>query len=301
MLLDSFEGFIKGDFDIYDSQKAKLPFYNSKRFLVYKKLENLGEILHKDFLNSFDFEVSNPSLTVWNHNSVEEQILYFIRKGSEQKKIETLISNEISLQQKFEDSNIYNTHSVLGVKVTFTGLQVGFFTHPNSVVDYKNILEKLSYKNLFQNLYKLVSIDNFYYNNQLILDLDEDSFEKLLKDDLKNRKYISFYHLYSKDSEFLLETSLYDKIKSAFQSVLPIYNYLAWSSLNDHLKLKESLKESVIQEKRGGIVQGDSVKVLSGFFEGKKGDVLSVSNSGVASISIDGVRIKINASELTKI
>lgn len=301
MLLDSFEGFVKGDFDIYDSQKSKLPFYNSKRFLVYKKLENLGELLHKEILSAFDFDISNPSLTIWNHNSVDEQLLYFIRKNSEQKKIDNLISNETSFQQKFEDSNIYNTHSVIGVKITFEGLKVGFFTHPNSVVDYKNILEKLSYRNLLQNLYKMLQSEGFYFNTHLVSELDEISFEKHLKNDLKDKKNICFYHIYQKDSDVLIESSLYNKIKNSVQSTLPVYNYLAWSSLNDHLKLKDAIKETIIQEKRGGILQGDSVKVLSGFFEGKKGDVLSVSTSGIASINIDGVRIKINALELAKI
>ena len=144
MLFGEFIGFNLNDFELYAENKQTLALFNSKRFLVAKKLEEIGEKLSSK-LNESSYDVSSSSPSVWNHNKVSSQILYFIRKESEQKKLESFITKEVSIKGYIEDPAIFHNHVMLGAKISENDLSIYVHLNNNAIIDYKNLINKLDY------------------------------------------------------------------------------------------------------------------------------------------------------------
>ena len=297
MLFGEFEGFSLSDFDLYTENKQTLALFNSKRFLVAKKLEGIGEKF-SGLLTDLFYDVSISSPSVWNHNKVADQVLYFIRKESEQKKLESFITKEVSITGYIEDPAIYHNHVMLGIKVNQNGLSVYLHLSNKAIIDYKNFLNKLDYQGLNSEFSEMIPKDAKIIDengSEITLDI-------LKSEKIANNESFTIKYCFDKSDEILQSSDLLEKIEEYLKNLKPIFTFIQWNSLNDYIQMNDVVKETVIKVKQAGLKAGDEVLIKDDFlFSGKRAIISKISKSGVASITVNGIHTKINASKLSKI
>jgi len=296
MLTGQFEAFAKEDFEVYSANKASLPLYNSKRFSVYKKLESISDVL-KDILIDLNFDISHPSPSVWNNNSVTEQVLYFIKKDAEKKKIESFLAKELTVTDYFKNPFAYHNHSIIGVKVENNGFWIYIHLNKDAVIDYKNLKNKTEDENLFKSFCELLIEKDGYLNNETISSIDSKILRKNIKTIINDSMSFSYGYFYSKDSEIISQESFIEIIKNDILKLKPVFDFINWSSDNDYIFAKKSDRSN---SRTSAFKEGDVVSVTAGFFEGKKATVVKISNNNIL-VDINGIQIKIDASELARL
>jgi len=294
MLFNGFDGFLKSDFDLYSEKKSSLSIYNSKRFLVRNKLEELAELLSND-LTDVIFDVSDHSPSGWNNNSVSDQVLYFIRPEKARLSLETLITKEISFKDYIEDSSIFHNHLMLGLRITEDGVLIYLHLNKHAIIDYRNLKSKLEYEGVDEELNSL--LNDFSLFDENYNKIKRDQLEKMIE----SNSSFSIGKFYTKDSKVLETESFIKEFKTTILELKPIYDFILWKSENDNIEIKEEIKENIIIQKQAGLKKGDNVKVLSGIFAGKRGVLNKINKKGKATVNINGIRTTLNASELSKI
>jgi len=297
MLFGEFIGFNLNDFELYAENKQTLALFNSKRFLVAKKLEEIGEKLSSN-LNESSYDVSPSSPSVWNHNKVSNQVLYFIRKESEQKKLESFITKEVSIKGYIEDPAIYHNHVMIGTKISENDLSIYVHLNNNAIIDYKNLINKLDYDGHNTEFSEIIP------NDARVLDenLNEISLEVLKNEKIKNKESFSIGYSIAKTDEILNSEELLTKIEEYIESLKPIFDFIQWNSVNDYIEMNKVVKETVIKVKQAGLKVGDEVLVRDDFlFAGKRAIISKITKSGTASITVNGIHTKIDASKLSKV
>jgi len=296
MFFGEFDGFTKDDFDLYSKNKQTLPVFNSKRFIVAKKLEGLANNVSEIFKNLF-YDVSPSAPSVWNHNRVSDQILYFIRNESEQKKLEPFIMKEVSIYGYIEDPAIYHNHVMFGARVSFNGLHIYVHLNNKAVIDYKNLINKLELEGYNKDFNNLLSGD---------FDIFDENFQKIEKNNLKDMmdSQKSFYigYFIDRNDEILKNENFSEDFKKYAEILKPFYDFIEWNSLNDFIEMNKVVKEKIIENKTSGLKVGDEVLIKDDFlFAGKRAIITKLSKSGIASVNINGIQTKIDASKLSKV
>ena len=296
MFFDEFEGFRVSDFELYEDRKQTLPVFNSKRFLVAKKLEGLGAKTAEIFKNSF-YDVSPTAPSVWNHNRVSDQILYFIRKENEQKKLEPFITKEVSITGYIEDPAIYHNHVMFGARVAKEGLYIYVHLNNKAIIDYRNLLNKLDYEGFSKEFVQVIPQESKIFNSDFI----EIDFETL-KDLIGKKESFYIGYFFDKNDNSITEADFADTFKKYAETLKPLFDFIEWNSLNDYIEMSKVIKEKVIEKKQAGIKAGDEVLIKDDFlFSGKRAIVTKITKSGIASVNINGIQTKIDASKLSKI
>lgn len=303
MLFDLFDGFESKDFDVYSKDKGALPLYNRQRFMVCKKLEAIGERV-KTVLPQCYFNVSHPEPSVWNNQHVSEQTLYFIRREGEQKKLESFLTKELSISGYLEDPYVHHNHTMIGLKVNHDGLSIQLNLSPKAVIDCDNLKKKL--ENESGSIEQLLSLfqesgSTLTIGGQLLESPDQKLFHTEVVAALTEKKTITFSYNYASSDELIKESEFSMQIKERFNQLKPLYLFINWSAENDHIFLRNEVKEKAISEKKSGLDVGHDVMILDGFFEGRRAKILEISKSGVASVSVAGIQTRIDATQLAKL
>jgi hypothetical protein len=297
MFLGEFEGFSLNDFELYAENKQTLPLFNSKRFLVAKKLEALGENISNIFPELF-FDVSPSSPSVWNHNKVSDQILYFIRKESEQKKLEPFIMKAVSIIGYIEDPAIYHNHVMFGARVTQDGLFIYVHLNSKAIIDYNNLFNKLEYEGFNREFSEMLNEDLTVFDENFL----EINRETVITEKIKNKESFYIGKFFSKSTEILSSEGFIENFKEYSMNLKPVFDFIQWNSLNDFIQLNDVVKEKIIKVKQAGLKEGDEVLIKDDFlFSGKIATIAKLSKNGIASIDINGIQTKIHASKLSKI
>ncbi len=296
MFFGEFEGFSLNDFELYSEKKQTLPVFNSKRFLVAKKLEGLGENTSNIFSDLY-YDVSPATPSVWNHNKVSDQILYFIRKETEQKKLEPFIMKEVSITGYIEDPAIYHNHVMFGARVAENGFYIYVHLNNKAIIDYKNFINKLDYENFNNEFFELINKD---------IDIFDENFSKInletLKTNISNTESFYLGYFFDKTNDLLTSESFIEQFKKYATNLKPIFDFIKWNSLNDYIEMNKVVKEKIIEVKQAGLKAGDEVLIKDDFlFAGKRAIITKLSKSGTASVNINGIQTKIDASKLSKV
>ncbi len=296
MLFGEFEGFFLADFELYASNKQSLPTFNSKRFLISKKLEGLANYI-KDEYRDLQYDISSYSPSVWNHNKVSEQVLYFIRAEQEQKKLEPFIRKEVSFKGYIEDPEIYHNHIMFGSRVSQLGFYIYVSLDAKAVIDYSNLINKLEFEHLSSEFFDIIPKDANVFDKQ---------FNIIPKDDLnqiiQNKQSFSVGYFIDKSDDLLGSGDFITYFKDCANKLQPFFKFIIWNSLNDFIEINKEVKEKVVEVKQAGIKIGDEVLIKDDFlFSGKRAFVTKISKSGKAEVDINGIQTKIDASKLSKI
>ncbi len=296
MFFGEFEGFSINDFELYSEKKQTLPVFNSKRFLVAKKLEGLGEKVSTLFSDSY-YDVSPSAPSVWNHNKVSDQILYFIRKETEQKKLEPFIMKEVSITGYIEDPAIYHNHVMFGARVAENGFYIYIHLNNKAIIDYKNFINKLDYESFNDEFFELIS-DELTVFDENFSEIDIET----LKLNIEKKKSFYIGYFFDKSNELLTSEDFIEEFKKYAANLKPVFDFIEWNSLNDYIEMNKVVKEKVIEVKQAGLKAGDEVLIRDDFlFAGKRAVITKLSKSGTASVNINGIQTKIDASKLSKI
>jgi len=296
MFFGEFEGFNINDFELYSEKKQTLPIFNSKRFLVAKKLEGLAEKSSSIFPNSY-YDVSPSAPSVWNHNKVSDQILYFIRKEREQKKLEPFIMKEVSITGYIEDPAIYHNHVMFGARVAENGFYIYLNLSEKAIIDYKNLVNKLDYEGFNNEFFDIIPDDSSIFDENFIK-VDTENLKTIINS--KKSFYIGYF--FDKSDELLISEDFIENFKNYAKNLKPVFDFIEWNSLNDYIEMNQVVKEKVIEVKQAGLKAGDEVLIRDDFlFAGKRAIITKLSKSGTASVNINGIQTKIDASKLSKV
>lgn len=307
--LVKFQGFNKSDFDAYQQKKWGSNVYNLERLAVKQKLTQLGQLLSEtmDAIAGarLDHDVSTEHPAIWNQHKVKEQFLYFYREAEARQRISQLNSKGRSIESLVDQPAPWQNHLLLTLIINTDGIQIKLSLHPNAKVDYLN-LEKIGddYFEREKLLHRIHSLNEDFtvsYADKRIVpkDLSDDALVDLIKA-LKTSS-LEIVRFWSKEEPLVEETAFIEHITNSLSALIPIYQQIAWSTDNDHIGMKDVVKEQEHKTKTKGLIKGDRVKVTGGLLSGKSGVILEALDKGEAKVQIGTLAMKIKTSALVKI
>ncbi len=249
-------GFSESDFEAYAPSKWSSNMYTLQRRSVKDKLDKLGRQLDSLFKQNEINLVSHlsdeyPSL--WNKKRVDKQWLFFSRDLSAKKELQDVIDTEKTLAETLVDPTPLYKHIFIGVAVDESAVSVGIYLHFDAWVDRKNILALIDNLDKGQEFINICSSlpDNFEFSiseNEPVapLTLTSEILKKIVSDFNENRGWMFFGKKVLKDQVISSNSNFFNQIIDDVTALLPVYNFMAWSTENDAL----SLDSIVLQKKQ---------------------------------------------------
>ena len=315
-----FPGFTAADFDAYQPKKWKSNVFNRERLEVKQKLVALGRALQGAMLapdgSPLAAEPSVEHPTLWNHKQVEAQHLYFSRNEGARKELDAIIERGKSIASMIDDPSPQRNHLFLAVTLSEQAIELSLKLHPDARVDRENLERKCD--DHFEReklLHLLRGLDGFRVGITpdvvSVTDLDEGKLLELVAQLAKGASpqaltlgapHRLFYvgRALARDAALAAGAALVDEAKRLFESLLPVYRFIAWSRDNDFVSIKEALQKEKQQKRQKGLAKNDAVRIVRGMFAGKQGVVQEVDGKGSLRVLVGKVAVKLDAEDVQK-
>ena len=308
LFLSPFEGFETVDFEAYTEDKWSSNLYNRPRMKVRDKLNALGHHVHKELTgagHALSFELNDFRPNVFNGRCVDAQWLFFNRPEDEKKKLFAVIDREKSIAENFSDPAHHKRHVMLGVRVHAEGLDVMLGLHRNAGVDVRNSVTRLEDEWERERLAMLALGLAETPAGRVTLDLKGAPLAELSVAAVQARlkalaegsaDWLTFGERYAPTDARLLGESFKHHLTELFAALMPLYRFVAWSSENDHITLREALKTEREQQQKaeaGEVGPGSEVLITAGLFSGKRGVVQEVDRKGMVKVSLGKMVVQV--------
>ncbi|MCK5800551.1 MAG: hypothetical protein KAI47_25355, partial [Deltaproteobacteria bacterium] len=106
---------------------------------------------------------------------------------------------------------------------------------------------------------------------------------------------------WQRSDPIIAEASFADIAGEALDALLPIFHGMAWSRENDHLSMRETLKDKDRERMTKGLAPNDRVRITGGMLAGRTGVVQETSDKGDVKVLIGTLSLKVKSDALTKI
>ena len=94
--------------------------------------------------------------------------------------------------------------------------------------------------------------------------------------------------------------ALIDSLRDVLGALLPLYHFIAWSRDNDHVAVRDRLRERAVARKRRGLVVGDRVRITAGVFAGRVGVVHDIDSRGRPKVLVGRIPIVVEPDQVDK-
>ncbi|MEO1267621.1 MAG: KOW motif-containing protein [Myxococcota bacterium] len=306
LFLSPFEGFESADFEAYTEEKWSSNLYNKSRMKVRDKLNALGHHVHRTLTEAghvLSFELNDFRPNVFNGRQVDAQWLFFTRPEEDKKKLFAVLDREKSIAENFNDPAHHKRHVILGVRVHEMGLDIMLALHRNAGVDVRNTITRL---------------EGEWERERLAIVLQElaNTAAQAMTLDLKGDANVSMAAFYARlqalvdgKADWLMLGEQFGandarigsdmfkhQLAERCAALMPLYHFMAWSSENDHITLRETLKTEREQHKKaeaGQIEPGSEVLITAGLFSGKRGVVQEIDRKGMVKVSLGKMVVQV--------
>ena len=141
------DGFIAADFDVYRQECWSSNVHNLQRMKTKEKLLSVVKRVATEMTNSELAVASSSEIpSVWNGRQVREQLVYFSRDASSQKRLQAVITREFDLAERIKAGAEHERHLILFARIDAQRLTVGLRFTRFSLVDNRNLLHRLKHE-----------------------------------------------------------------------------------------------------------------------------------------------------------
>jgi len=311
-----FPGFTDRDFDAYARNKWRSNAFNRERLEVKQKLGELGKSLTGQ-LRSEDgspllCEASAEHPALWNQKQVDSQQLFFSRNESARRELDTIITRGRSLASLIEDPSPQRSHVFLSIRLSVDQLVVGLRLHTDATVDRQNLTRKVAEQWLSDQFIDLLStLDQSYVlslgdtNHGSAKTLDADALRLILVELAEplgpnQSRWLTIARTFDRAHTLAASETISDDIRASLLALLPVYQFVAWSRDNDHISIRDQLRQQTATKQKRGLAKNDKVRIVSGMFAGRNGVVHDVSDKGVLRVLVGNLPVVVKANEVEK-
>jgi len=294
-----FTGFEDRHFDAFEKRKWSSNLFNLERLAVKEQLEALGAQITLP-LERFSREITSHCPTILNGKAVSEMLVYFTRTEEERKAILPLLDSRITLPEQLSDPQEHHKHAILGVRISHSGVDIGFMVHSRAWVDVMNILNRcrkpeerarfVSHVNQLDGIARI--------SPSLVLQTKEFSSVHIeqMEEAVLNYDFTIFFGVsLERDAKELRTPAFVGLVNKTLSSCLPIYDFALWKHSQDFLGTVAVKK---VKEEKPCITIGATVMVMDGPFANRKGVVIDIDNQGFARVLIGRITLKIESSSV---
>jgi hypothetical protein len=307
-----FSPFIAKDFDAYLDHKWQSNAFNRERLEVKEKLLALGRLISPS-MRAYDgsplaCEVSTEHPALWNHRSVPDQYLFFSRSETARMEIHSVISKARTMAALIEDPSPLRHHIFLSIMIDKQQLEFALKLHSDAAVDRDNLLRKC--QEFFQRE-KLLQLlrglpEGFCVGiaggeEISVAALDDDQLQGLISRLPEADSWLVVRRSVDREDPTVLEPGFADQAQEALAQLLPLMEFIAWSRENDHVSMRDTLKQQQAQTKSKGLTKNDRIRVVQGMFSGKVGVVEHTDAKGGLKVRLGAMMVKLTAEDVVKV
>jgi hypothetical protein len=311
-----FSGFTNSHFDAYREDKWRSRAFNLERMAVKEQLGALGGALARalstaeGILPEVELSAEYPALD--NQKQVDAQHLYFTRPRCVRRDIERVVDRARGMASVIGDPSPLRSHVVLVASVAVDHVFAGLKLHRDAAVDRRNLEKQLADPARAQELVARlaglpddidIGIDALCVKPAAGCGLDQvrTFIERLNAPLLAGQsRWLTLGRRIARDQAIALGADLALRIERVLLAVMPVYRYVAWCPDNDHIAMREQMRERKEAAAQRGLGKNDSVRVIAGMFAGRTGVVQEIDGKGMVKVLIGSVPIKLEADALVK-
>ena len=313
-----FTGFTDSDFDAYAQHKWASNAFNRERLEVKEKLVALGRTLLDDTGDSAasatltcEASVEHPAL--WNQKRVDAQHLFFARSPVARHDLDLIIDRSRGLASLIDDPSPQRSHLFLAVSLTSDDLRVALRLHRDATIDRHNLERKLEDHWQREQLVAMVAElpDSFTIGVDGSATIATNAFDGAMLDqqlallarprEVNQSRWLTVARSFARAEVTLAADSIRARVRRNLRALLPLYQFIAWSSDNDHISMRAQLRERAANKQRRGLTAKDRVRITSGVFAGRVGEVQAVDSRGRAKVLIGSIPIVVEADAVDKL
>jgi hypothetical protein len=245
--------FLSEDFDAYLPEKWNSNMFTLPRRKVKDKLELIGRHLDED-LNaanlSLIMRLSDEFPSLLNKKQVSAQWLFFSRDEEAQAELTELIDKERTLADTLADPTPRFRQIFLGLSMDQDHLEIGMRLHYDAWVDRNNTLKLLDGedgRNQFATV--LGTLPDHYTVDVSGADpispsrCDSEAINSLRMQFEASGKWLFIGARLTRDQVVVLGSDIVNVASEAFQLLVPVYRFLAWSPTNDAISIDTLVAE----------------------------------------------------------
>jgi transcription antitermination factor NusG len=307
-----FAAFTEKDFDAYLDHKWQSNAFNRERLEVKEKLLALGRIIGPAMRavdgSPLECEVSAEHPALWNQRTVKDQHLFFSRSKAARKEIDTIISKGRSMAALIEDPSPLRNHIFLSVMINKDQVELALKLHSDATVDRENLQRKC--QEFFQRE-KLLRLINglpagFFVGlaggeEVAASGLDDEQLQRLIQELPGAGSWLVIRRSVSRDEPLARESALAQVARDALSGLLPVMDYIAWSRDNDHVSMRDTLRQKEAKTKSKGLAKKDRIRVVRGMFSGKTGVVQQIDAKGGLKVRLGSMLVNLSGEDVVKL
>ena len=310
--MTKFAGFGDDNFSAYSKEKWSSNVHNLIRMkskdLMVALADQVGEALGDD-LKALDRVASDDTPNITNHKKVDAQWVYWYRNAEARKDLKAFLQKTPLESETIFDISPYDKHISIALILRETELWLGIWLAPGAVVDRRNLasrLEKSWEREALRSLLgelpegaKMGPVDETIPTNEVTLDLLEDYSQSLIKD-----KRVWFLgHSVERADALEFGEDLADHVPRWLGALLPLFRYVVWTRNNDHIAVGKEIQEQKQEKRREalGFKSGDHVRITSGLFAGKRGEVQDVDARGQVRIRVGKMSVVMSGTDVVSL
>ncbi len=312
-----FGGFTESDFEAYASSKWRSNAFNRQRLEVKEKLVALGRLLGDLALASdgspllCEPSVEHPAL--WNHKQVDAQHLFFSRNQEARTELDRIIDKGRSLASLIDDPSPQRSHLFLAVSIDHDRVAVTLKLHTDATVDRENLERKLA--DGWQRESFLALVGGLDPGFEIAVDggprVTATELDDAVLDDLlatlrrplapTESRWLVIGQAIDRATAVTAGAELLEPVRRILGALLPLYHFIAWSRDNDHVAVRDRLRESAVSRKRRGLAQGDRVRISAGVFAGRVGVIQDLDSRGRPKVLVGRIPIVVEPDQVDKL
>jgi hypothetical protein len=310
-----FAGFTDRDFDAYQPQKWRSNTFNLERIAVKEKLAHLGRaagaLIGSD-AQQLMVELSAEHPALWNHKQVDSQQVFFSRGKEARRQLDTFIDRGRSMASLLEDPSPQRSHIFLFAGVWLDHVRVGLRLHADARIDRENFEKQVAdawYAQTFAEQIRglpaelTIAVDG---GPSLAAPAFEPTTIPALVAALAAPRppaaprWLSIGRRLERADAIAAGADLATIARDVLVALMPAYQFIAWTPDNDHISMRDQLRDRTAQIKRRGLARQDKVRVVGGMFAGRTGTVVDIDARGMLKVLLGNVPLKLRADEVEK-
>ena len=310
-----FAGLTERDFDAYQPQKWRSNTFNLERIAVREKLSLLGRaagaLIGSDG-QPLMVELSAEHPALWNHRQVDCQQVFLSRGTEARRQLDTFIDRGRSMASLLEDPSPQRSHIFLFAGIWLEHVRIGLRLHADARVDRENFEKQVADRWEAQTFVEQVrglppdltiGVDG---GPSLPASSCEDSTIPALVTALaaprapSEPRWFSISPRLDRAAAIAAGPHLAATVHEILIALMPAYQFIAWTPDNDHISMRDQLRERTALIKRRGLARQDKVRVVGGMFAGRAGTVVDIDARGMLKVLLGSVPLKLRADEVEK-
>jgi transcription antitermination factor NusG len=305
------------DFDAYAPSKWSSNVYNLERLRVKEKLDTLGKQLSPELKPAegspltWETSVEHPAL--WNNHQVKMQALYLLRSADARNELSSRVTRARSITNLLDNPSPYREHIHLAVSLDHEGIEIALQLPPEAVVDHKNLIRKMEnhwelskLQELLSDLPSTFSLQVCGLSTTPAHQIDVQQVISALKTSRTEKPagqnpVLRLSTCLKRDDPQLTSTDLLESIRNAFETLMPLYEFIAWRRENDYLEVQKQIAEEKQKALSKGLSRGDRVRIIGGLWSGKQGSVQSTDARGKLKVLVGKITVTLEADEVVPV